>query len=230
MNGKIVAPAMIENREAVECPDCGGKMYTREGEGIARHFYHVHEQDAESCPGAGESEIHQRCKALALDALKQRWGEKAEKYGVEFPIDVSYTPTQPWHRIADAALEFESRNPFFGRGIVIEVQYKNHAKDIKEATYDYISADFSVAWLSPEYFEEEYLDYSVVNERFESYPKEHEWQGGEPLEVGHAISVHYREPYGMGPLPDDLETYRSYPHPSTDVSEHHWSIMKYPWR
>lgn len=74
---KTVVPAMVDDRQAVECIDCGGVMCPREGKRIARHFYHVDEQEAESCPGAGESKIHQRCKSLALAAVKKQWGDPA---------------------------------------------------------------------------------------------------------------------------------------------------------
>lgn len=103
------------------------------------------------------------------------------------PIEVSFTPTETKWRIADVLLEFKSRNPFFGRGLVIEVQHKNREKDIRRTTYDYIAADYSVAWLEPNHFEEVQLDYSVTDDVFVAYPHSHDWQGGEPLDVGHAL-------------------------------------------
>lgn len=76
LDGEVVAPAEVDARQVVECPECSGKMYSRAGEEVARHFYHTDEQRAESCPTAGESNIHQRCKALALAALKRQWAVK----------------------------------------------------------------------------------------------------------------------------------------------------------
>jgi hypothetical protein len=230
LDGETVAPAEVDNRQEVECPECGAVMYPRGGSEVARHFYHVDEQQAESCAAAGESDTHHRCKALALEAVKTKWGDTAERYGVEIPVDVSFTPSEPSWRIADVLLEFKSRNRFFGKGLIIEVQHKNREKDIRGTTYDYISADYSVAWLEPDHFEEEHLDYSVVDDMFAAYPRSHNWQGVEPIDVGHAISIRHRSPDTLGPLPDDIETYHSYPNPKTDISERRWDIMKNPWR
>lgn len=96
-------------------------------------------------------------------------------------LDVSFTPTDPDRRIADALVKFGSRNPYFGQGLIIEVQHKHHEKDLRMVTYDYISADYSVAWVSPDHFDEEQLEYSVVDTMFAEYgPSTHDWQGGEP--------------------------------------------------
>lgn len=70
----------------------------------------------------------------------------------------------------------------------------------------------------------------MVDEKFMVYPHNHDWQGGEPLKAGHAISVRHRTVDSLGPLPNDLETYRNYQNPSINVSEHWWSFMKDPWR
>lgn len=230
LEGKVVAPAEVDDHQEVQCPECEGGMYPRGGNQVARHFYHVDEQRAESCAAEGESDTHNRCKALALEAVKTKWGETVERYGVEIPVDVSFTPTETGWRIADVLLDFESRNRFFGKGLIIEIQYKNREKGIRGTTYDYNSAEYSVAWLEPSHFEEEHLDYGVIEDMFAAYPRSHDWQGGEPLDVGHAVSIRHRTPDTLGPLPDDLETYRCYPNPKTDLSKRRWDIMKNPWR
>ena len=230
LHGEIVSPAEIDNGQVVACPECGGGMYPRGGDEVARHFYHIKEQRGQDCPSAEESDTHRRCKALAAAVLNDEWGEQATRLGVEMGIDVSYTPTDKDRRQADALVECESRNEFYGSGVVLEVQYRNKSKDIRETTYDYISADYSVAWLEPQHFESEQLEFGLVETLFEEYPNRHNWQGPNPIEVGHAISVRYRTPDTFGKLPDTLETYRSYPNPRTDWSEHRWDIAKNPWR
>ena len=230
LNGEVVAPAVVDDGQSVRCPECSGPMYPRGGDKVARHFYHENVDIVGGCESAGESDIHHRCKSLALAALKDQFGSSATRFGVEESVDVSFTPEGPDRRTADTLLEFESRNPYFGTGIVIEVQHKNKDKDLRKVTYDYISADYSVAWLGPEHFEEEYLDWDVVNEMFASYKNKHDWQGGEPLTVGHAVGVRKRYPDTLGKLPDDLEQYRQYPHPGTDISKDRWSLMKNPWQ
>lgn len=230
LHGRIVAPAEIKNRQVVACPDCGGGMYPRGGNEVARHFYHINEQRGEDCPGTEESETHRRCKALAAAALNDEWGERAVRLGVEMGIDVSYTPTDNDRRQADALVEFESRDEFYGSGVVLEVQYRNKSKNIRETTYDYISADYSVAWLEPDHFESEHLDIGFVETLFEEYPHRHNWQGPNQLEVGHAVSIRHRTPDTLGVLPETLEMYRSYPNPRADMSERRWDIAKNPYR
>lgn len=205
-------------------------MYPRGGDNVARHFYHENVDILGGCEYAGESDIHHRCKALVIAALKDQFGSRARRYGVEESVSVWFTPNRPDRRTADALLEFESRNPYFGQGIIIEVQHRNRDKDLRKVTYDYNSADYSVVWLGPQHFESEYLDWDVVNDLFVKYPKVHDWQGGEPLAVGHAVSVRHRYPDTLGKLPDHLERYCEYPHPGTDVSERQWSWMKNPWQ
>lgn len=230
LNNSVVAPTEVEDGQVVHCPECTEPMYPRDGDKIARHFYHENVDIIDGCTYAEESDIHHRCKAHAVAALKDKFGSKASRYGVEESVNVEFTPSGPDRRTADVLLEFESRNLFFGRGIIIEVQYKNKDKVLHKVTYDYISSDYSVAWLAPDHFDEEYLDWGVVNDLFASYPYNHDWQGGAPITVGHAISVRHRYPDSLGALPDDLETYRQYPHPGTDISSRRWDWMKNPWR
>ncbi|MDT3434257.1 hypothetical protein [Haloarcula sp. 1CSR25-25] len=205
-------------------------MYPRGGDNVARHFYHENVDIVGGCEYAGESDVHHRCKALALAALKEQFGTMAYRYGVEEDVDVAFTPDGPDRRTADVLLEFDSRNRYFGTGLVIEVQHRNKDKDLRKVTYDYVSADYSVAWLGPQHFDEESLDWDVMNELFATYKQRHDWQGGEPIDVGHAISVRQRHPDSLGKIPESLEQYRKYPHPGTDVSEGKWSFMKNPWQ
>jgi len=171
IDGQIVVPAQVEDHNAVECPKCGGVLYPRDGENLARHFVHHDDSDSKSCTAAGESDTHARCTALAVAALDKQFPD-ASRVGTEITIDVEATETNPDKRRADAFLAFEDENPYFGAGLIIEVQYKHHSKDIQGTMHDYLSAGFSVAWLTPNDFEEEYLDYEIVNEAFQSDSRE----------------------------------------------------------
>lgn len=169
VDGEVVAPVSVADQQPVECPECGGTMYPREGKSQARHFYHVAENAEERCSAArGESETHSRCVALAAEALEEEFGDQAVRSGIEIYLDVSSSPTEPSHRRADALLEFESTHEYYGRGIVIEVQYKNYAKDTRSTTHDYLLKQYSVAWLTPSDFKEDKLDYSVVERVFKT--------------------------------------------------------------
>lgn len=145
-------------------------MFVRGGERRARHFYHVDSSAGKTCPSTspGESSTHVRCVALAVAALQEQFSSQAVRCAVEVDIDVSESGSGNQVRRADALVEFAERNPFFGNGLVVEVQHRNHEKDIKTTTHDYLSAGYSVAWLSSEDFGEEWLDYSVVDEAFAS--------------------------------------------------------------
>jgi hypothetical protein len=58
-------------------------------------------------------------------------------------------------RQRDVQLEFESRDPQLGEGLIIEVQVKNKSKDKHLTTADYLTADseYSVLWLSDDDFD-----------------------------------------------------------------------------
>ena len=166
-DGKIVTPTQVEDRQAVECPECRGVLYPRDGKHRARHFFHASDTAEESCSTAsgGESETHARCMALAVTALDTQFPD-ASHTGAEVPIDVTGTATTPDSRRADALVEFEAENVYFGNGLIIEVQYKHRSKDIEGTTHDYLSAGYSVAWLTPDDFEAEQLQYNVVDQAF----------------------------------------------------------------
>lgn len=165
---------MVPDQEMVKCPECSGGMYPRDGEERARHFYHVGTDAENSCSkaGQGESDTHARCVALAVAALEEVFGDQARICAPEVTIDVSGTDTAPDHRRADALLEFKNKDPYFGTGLIIEVQYRHHSKDIEGTTHDYLAAGYSVAWVSAGEFGEKAFDYSIVDEAFRSEDKQ----------------------------------------------------------
>ncbi len=159
---------MVTNQEPVACPECKGRMYARDGEKQARHFYHVDAATGDACPGpsTGESATHARCVALAVAALREIFRSQAARCAAEIEINVTESGSGNRTRRADALVEFQDENPLFGNGLIIEVQHKHHAKSIRTTTHDYLSAGYSVAWLSTEDFADEQLAYSVVDEAF----------------------------------------------------------------
>lgn len=182
-DGEVVVPATVPNQKPVSCPECGDTMYARGGEKRARHFYHVDDSAGEVCPSTspGESSIHARCVALAVATLQETFSSQAAYCAAEVQIDVSESGSGNRTRQADALVEFAEENPFFGKGLIIEVQHRHHEKDIRTTTHDYLTKGYSVAWLSSGDFGEEKLDYSVVNEAFAS-------------EDGHGYSVRNYSP------------------------------------
>lgn len=187
MNGDVVPPAAVPGHEPVECLECKSTMYPRDGDDRARHFYHVADDAPDVCPNArGESDTHARCTAIAAEALNSRFGDKATRRGIEIVLETPSTPTDPDHRRADALIEFQSRHDYYGRGIIIEVQHKHHSKDIEGTTYDYLSAGYSVAWVTPADFEANHLEYDVMSEAFKAAD-------------GEAYSVREHDPWDFEP-------------------------------
>ena len=169
-DGELVVPAMVPDQDPVACPACGETMYAREGANRARHFYHVEDNNGSGCLGVatGESSTHARCVALAVAALKDRFDTENTTCAAEVELDVSMSGSCNKTRRADAIASFDTANEFFGKGVVVEVQHRNHSKDVKLTTHDYLSAGYSVAFLSSEAFKEEELNQAVIDEAFSS--------------------------------------------------------------
>lgn len=158
---ELVVPEEIPDGETVFCLGCDGRMRPRSGGGDrARHFFDVDglsgERAGGSCEGGGEglgeSARHRKWKSLAVSGLRRRF-ENADigQCVLEETVDVSEGPSLYDERRADVLLQFAgnpfpSLNPFFGRGVVVEVQVANEEKDVAAVTADYLAAGYSVYW------------------------------------------------------------------------------------
>lgn len=169
-DGEIVVPANIQNGVPVSCRSCGAKMYARDGENRARHFYHVNGDVGEVCPSTskGESATHARCVALAVEALQKEFASEDVQCAAEVEIEVSEGQSGFEIRRVDAIAEFNNGHDRFGKGLIIEVQHKNHSKKIRLTSHDYLTAGYSVVWLSSEQFGEEELDFSIIEATLEA--------------------------------------------------------------
>ncbi len=157
-----VLPEEVNNGVDVKCPECGEVMRGRgpSRDGRARHFFHLVDTD---CPG-GESEIHRKQKSLAASALRVEIND-FQRCELEVDVDVSDTRTGVKTRRADVLLEFKEDHSVFGRGIIVEVQYKNHNKNIPATTFDYLSKDYSVIWAGQDSFtDRQFLLSEVIGE------------------------------------------------------------------
>lgn len=170
LDGELVVPAMVNDQRAVTCPECGGTMYPRDRVGAARHFFHADGIGDGGCSlrGEGESPTHARCVALAVATLKRQFRDQADYWGAEVPVELPADVPRNGHRRADALLEFDGENPYFGEGLIIEVQHGHEEKDLQTVTHDYLQAGYSVAWLSTKRFGEEALEYKWVENTFRS--------------------------------------------------------------
>lgn len=168
LNDNLVIPEEVTDGVTVECLECDGELYPRGpfSDGRARHFVHQ-DQHVDCSSQQSESQTHQKLKSLAVSALRQKFEGKYSQCGPEVNLGVSNTATLPDTRRADALIEFESENLYYGKGIIIEVQYKNHAKDKFATTHDYLSLGFSVFWANPSDFEADRLRFNVTENAFD---------------------------------------------------------------
>ncbi|MCL9812611.1 hypothetical protein [Natranaeroarchaeum aerophilus] len=167
LEGDRVIPPQVEDNATVVCPVCDEQMtvissYERENSFVSRHFRHEkQEADVEAstttgqatldeigktgkCPG--ESDQHLKMKSIAYARLDNDFSEAT----LELESGIG-------DRVADVLLTFdEPRNPY-GRGIAVEVQYRNEGKDIEAVTDHYLASGYSVVWLD----EDDFSDYDV---------------------------------------------------------------------
>lgn len=177
-DGTIVTVNDVSQDGIVTCPGCDGKMKVKkshynQGKKISRHFYHVEGE----C--TAESDIHKRMKAVGEYYLTERFPE----------ADVTQELyVQDVNRFGDVAAVFsEPRHPF-GKGLIIEVQYKNKGKDISQVTTDFLTNGFSVFWAYLSDFKKQSLteinDLELANHRTyyvwpDAIPSKQQWSGYE---------------------------------------------------
>lgn len=174
-SSEFVVPEGISDGETIYCPACGGRMRPRGGSGSrAHHFMHIDnigEGESDSCNGiddhAGESAIHKKLKSVAVSGLRSRFSDQEiTTHGIEIPVQVYRGKLDVRKRRADALVEFATENPFFGAGVVVEVQYKNKDKDIPEVTADYLEVGYSVFWADEHDFSDDVFDLDRFDQAF----------------------------------------------------------------
>jgi len=168
-----VTPVDVANGTTVTCPDCGETMYPRGGDGRVpiRHFTH-HGQQAEDCTGSpspGESDYHAFLKGVAASRLAAQFPDA--------PVDVEASIPLPEgchtdERRADVAVQFPENNPYWGEGLIIEVQYRNHSKNLLATSQDYLRTGYSVFWARPLDFDTQDLAWDTIQTAFENNTNE----------------------------------------------------------
>lgn len=165
-DGTRVIPEEVDDGQDVYCPDCGGRMRPRGpmSDGRARHFFYVenmgHGQGGDhSCSGVGgESDVHRKFKSFAVSRLKELYPEFLDSCKPEQRLrtvlgdEFEELPSGKEDRQADAMMLLEQPTTTFGRGLIVEVQYRNLGKDIEETTDDYLANGFSVYWADEDDF------------------------------------------------------------------------------
>lgn len=138
-NGEIVSPSDVSADVTVTCIDCNGTMSVRkahqnDGHRIPRHFFHK-SGGGDGC--GGESEVHQIMKVLAHDRLTELYDD----YGtVEYEKHIG-------NRFADVCVTFDQPHIPYGKGIVVEAQYKHKDKNTGGAQYEFFEHGYSVYWM-----------------------------------------------------------------------------------
>lgn len=176
-DGDLVVPEDVADGEDVFCPKCDGRMRTRGGTETvkARHFWHIEnlgDGDGGRCSGVGEyrgeSDTHRHLKKIAVAGLWERFQDHpVSNCDTEVPIDVSMSTGPTDYRRADALLEFQDENPFFGRGVVVEVQYANEDKNIPRVSADIVSAGYSILWTERDDYSQDQFDTGAFDEAFD---------------------------------------------------------------
>lgn len=148
-NNRPRIPAGVDDDEEVLCPVCDGTLRVRDSPSFARHFYHP--PDSSTCEG--ESSCHLAMKSIAVDKLRTKYPDAEVE--IEFTAD-----TVP--RRADVFVEFDDPRYPLGRGIAVEVQYRNDQKDLIETTASFLDDGASVIWLFEEDYEGDRPNYDDV--------------------------------------------------------------------
>lgn len=202
-DGQQVVPEEVEDGTDVFCPSCNNEMFPRGpfSDGRARHFAHKSSGggggSGEGCGGEGESATHRKWKSFTKSRLKQLFdSEFYQRIELEVSIPIfsndevsqkiANLRTGKSTREADVYVELAENHPRFGRGIAVEVQYRNESKDIEGTEADYLSQGISVLWLD----EGDFLDDRCTLQRHKlldqilpvfptTVPRESEW---EPVE------------------------------------------------
>lgn len=163
------------------------------GHFTARHFKHI--GDAGGCSG-GESDDHLRMKEIALHKLQ--W-ELEKKLGIELAIltdEYRIGDGDSGYHAADVFCEFKDPRFPQGKGIIIEVQFKNEQKDIEAVSEYYLRNGYSVYWVWPEQFDDRDVDLLGGDVRMvwpDAIPEPNEWNDGlAPLNDAESLLVDLR--------------------------------------
>lgn len=139
------------------CPECGGRVTHRNQsqDGRVAHFAHCHSGGSgggggvsDHCDGAtvGESEEHKAMKSIAASTVEFAL-ESVEVAESQLEAAVPAPSSDAEQRQADCLLSFTESDEQLGKGLIIEVQYRNKTKDKTSTTIDYIKSGYSVLWL-----------------------------------------------------------------------------------
>jgi len=171
-DGERVIPEGVDDGTDVTCLECGEKMYVwgPATDGTARHFKHHSDRDCQIT--GGESATHRKLKSIAVSKLRQLFGERATVCEPEVTVDAPVSDATA--RRADAFVRFENRDEQFGKGLIIEVQYKNRGKNKRATERDYLAQDYSVVWVTPDAYADNRLLHNEVTLRQAASEVSHE--------------------------------------------------------
>jgi len=177
--GNIVWPDDVPNGTTVVCPECGDCMHVRSGhttvDGVLKPRCFAHNPDSEADCSGGESDTHKLMKYVVSRRLNRMYQHGT----VEREKSISAT-----NRIGDVVVTFDEPFAEFGRGLVAEVQYRNHSKDIEAVTEDVLQAGYSIYWIDESHFGDDYesVDFpKMITAWPNSVPKSEEWSGIETV-------------------------------------------------
>lgn len=152
---KLVLPQLIEEREDVICPSCEEAMHlvsahARGSAQIPNHFRHYVERGC-----TGESNEHRHAKYTAVQLLHERLPELLDpsiNYEIKWEERLHQDDEGDTGAQIDVLARFTPPAPRWGRGLAIEVQHKNKAKQIHGYTREVLGKEISILWVSSERF------------------------------------------------------------------------------
>ena len=127
---------------------------------IVRHFNHLSEDGTPTAgcrSGDNDRNQHARAIAITVETLAQFYPDGTALGNRAFSF---LERTGKRARTADVVVEFAAPHPEFGTGIVVEIQDSHRDKDVLATTRAYLSAGYSVCWMSVDAFGEYSLRYN----------------------------------------------------------------------
>lgn len=158
-DSREVIPEEAGSEDDLQCPECEGELRIRQSHRrgrtfVARHFYHF--TGADECGMGGESLTHQKMKSIAISKLHEEFGDENDE-------EVEILTEQPiGDRRTDVRVQLETPRKPYGRGIGVEVQFRNEGKDVEAVTEEYFEAGYSALWLGEDNFDRYDVDISRI--------------------------------------------------------------------
>lgn len=133
---KTIWPDQTNDAEVLVCPACGDAVtvatgHARNGSWVSRHFRHISDV---SC-GGSETDTHRMMKYVASQTCPNTFDDATVEREAR---------SKDSKRRADVLVSFSGTHHVLGKGLAVEVQYRNESKDKLAVSREYLIAGYSV--------------------------------------------------------------------------------------